>query len=147
MVVLKHTNERSVVDRHYFIANSTSCTEDRFIVKTVNFMPYCCQKYWIRYFETVYETDQINHFWSVKNSREVLIKFKSKSFMSSKLSTYDFSTLYTTLPHHFVFGRYMCVGAGVGVGGLGNGGVGNTVIAQFDKILGFKVISSRQQLS
>ena len=26
-------------------------------------------------------------------------KFKSKNFQASKLSTYDFSTLYTTLPH------------------------------------------------
>ena len=30
----------------------------------------------------------------------VLNKFKSKNFKASKLSTYDFSTLCTTLPHH-----------------------------------------------
>ena len=29
-------------------------------------------------------------------------KIKSKNFQASKLSTYDFSTLYTTLPHHFI---------------------------------------------
>ena len=29
-------------------------------------------------------------------------KFKSKNFQASKLSTYDFSTLYTTLPHHLI---------------------------------------------
>ena len=38
----------------------------------------------------------------MKNSTEVLNKFKSKGFMASKLSTYDFSTLYTTLPHHLI---------------------------------------------
>ena len=39
---------------------------------------------------------------SIKNSPEVLNKFKYKGFMASKLSTYDFSTLYTTLPHHLI---------------------------------------------
>ena len=37
----------------------------------------------------------INVFWSIN-------KFKSKLFKASKLSTYDFSTLYTTLPHHLI---------------------------------------------
>ena len=48
----------------------------------------------------VYERDGINYFWSIKNSNEVLNKFKSKNFKASKLSTYDLSALYTTLPHH-----------------------------------------------
>ena len=30
------------------------------------------------------------------------IKFKSKNFQASKLSTYDFSIQYTTLPHHLI---------------------------------------------
>ena len=51
---------------------------------------------------TVYERDGINYFWSIKNSNHVLNKFKSKNFQASKLSTYDFSTLYTTLPHHLI---------------------------------------------
>ena len=58
------------------------------------------KKHWIRYYDTVYERDGINYFWSVKNSNDVLNKFKFKNFQASKLSTYDFSTLYTTLPHH-----------------------------------------------
>ena len=60
------------------------------------------KKHWIRYYDTVYERDGINYFWSIKNSNEVLNKFKSKNFQASKLSTYDFSTLYTTLPHHHI---------------------------------------------
>ena len=44
----------------------------------------------------------INFFWSIKNSNEVLNKFKYKNFKASKLSTYDFSTLYTTIPHHLI---------------------------------------------
>ena len=39
-------------------------------------------------------------FWSIKNSGEILNKLKSRGFLASCLSTYDFSTLYTTLPHN-----------------------------------------------
>ena len=43
-----------------------------------------------------------NIFWSVKNSGEILNKLKSRGFLASGLSTYDFSTLYTTLPHTLI---------------------------------------------
>ena len=43
-----------------------------------------------------------NLFWSIKNSFEVLNKLKSRGFRASSLSTYDFSTLYTTLPHNLI---------------------------------------------
>ena len=60
------------------------------------------KKHWITYYDTVYERDGINYFWSIKNSNDVFNKFKSKNFQASKLSTYDFSTLYTTLPYHLI---------------------------------------------
>ena len=41
-------------------------------------------------------------FWSIKNSGEVLNKLKSRGFRVTSLSTYDFSTLYTTLPHNLI---------------------------------------------
>ena len=41
-------------------------------------------------------------FWSIKNSGEVLNKIKSRGFRATSLSTYDFSTLYTTLPHNLI---------------------------------------------
>ena len=41
-------------------------------------------------------------FWSIKSSDEVLSKLKSRGFHASSLSTYDFSTLYTTLPHDLI---------------------------------------------
>ena len=43
-----------------------------------------------------------NLFWSIKNSGEILDKFKARDFNVTSLSTYDFSTLYTTLPHHLI---------------------------------------------
>ena len=45
---------------------------------------------------------KIFFFWSIKNSCEVLNKLKSRGFRASSLSTYDFSTLYTTLPHNLI---------------------------------------------
>ena len=56
----------------------------------------------IKYYDTCYEREGTNRFWSIKNSNEVLNKLKSKGFKASTLSTYDFSTLYTTLPHHLI---------------------------------------------
>ena len=43
-----------------------------------------------------------NLFWSIKNSGEVLDKLKAGDFNATNLSTYDFSTLYTTLPNNLI---------------------------------------------
>ena len=56
----------------------------------------------IRYCKKVYERSGKNLFWSIKNSGEVLNKLKSRGFRATSLSTYDFSTLYTTLPHNLI---------------------------------------------
>ena len=37
-----------------------------------------------------------------KISGEVLIKLTSRGFRAASLSAYDFSTFYTTLPHHLI---------------------------------------------
>ena len=37
-----------------------------------------------------------------KTAGEILNKFISKGFLASSMSTYDFSTLYTTLPHNLI---------------------------------------------
>ena len=54
----------------------------------------------IKYCTTVYERNGKKLFWSIKNSGEILNKLKSRGFLASSLSKYDFSTLYTTLPHN-----------------------------------------------
>ena len=56
----------------------------------------------IEYCTTVYERNGKNLFWSIKNSGDILNKLKSRGFQASVLSTYDFSTLYTTLPHNLI---------------------------------------------
>ena len=56
----------------------------------------------IKYCTTVYERNGKNLFWSIKNSGEIHNKLKSRGFLASVLSTYDFSTLYTTLLHNLI---------------------------------------------
>ena len=41
-------------------------------------------------------------FWPIKNSGEVLSKLKDIGYQATSWSTYDFSTLYTTLPHNLI---------------------------------------------
>ena len=65
-------------------------------------MSYCHQKHVIKYCDKVFERSGRNLFWSIKNSNEVLNKLKSKQFRAFSQSTYDFSTLYTTLPHNLI---------------------------------------------
>ena len=56
----------------------------------------------IKYCETVYERSGKNMFWPIKNSGEVLSKLKDIGYQATSLSTYNFSTLYTTLPHNLI---------------------------------------------
>ena len=71
-------------------------------IKIANLLSYYIKKHVIKYCEKVYKRSGKNHFWSIKNSCEVLNKLKSRGFLASSLSTYDFSTLYTTLPHNLI---------------------------------------------
>ena len=59
-------------------------------------------KHVIKYCEKVYERSGKSLFWSIKNSGEILDKLKARDFNATSLSTYDFSTLYTTLPHSLI---------------------------------------------
>ena len=65
-------------------------------------MSYCYQNHWIKYCEKTYEREGINYVWSIKNYIIILNKIKTKGFQASTISKYDFSTLYTTLPHNWI---------------------------------------------
>ena len=80
-----------------FIANSSSCTATE-LSKLLTSCLTAVKNHLIKYYDTCYERDGINRFWS----NEILNKLRSKGFKASTLSTYDSSTLYTTLPHHLI---------------------------------------------
>ena len=75
-----------------FIANSSSCTTTE-LSKLLTSCLTAVKKH-VR--------SGINLFWSIKNSGEILDKLKARDFNATSLSTYDFSTLYTTLPHNLI---------------------------------------------
>ena len=86
----------------FFFANTSSCTTTELSKLLTSCLTAVKKNDFCKYHDTCYEWDGINRFWSIKNSNEVLNKLKSKGFKASTLSTYDFSTLYTTLPHHLI---------------------------------------------
>ena len=60
------------------------------------------KKHVIKYCEMVYERSVKNLFWSIKTSGDILDELKARDFNATRLSIYDFSTLYTTLPHNLI---------------------------------------------
>ena len=84
-----------------FIANSSSCTSTE-ISKLLTSCLTAIKAKVIKYCGTVYERFGKNMFWPIKNSGEVLTKLKDIGYQATSLSTYDFSTLYTTLPHNLI---------------------------------------------
>ena len=87
--------------RARFIANSSSCTTTE-LSKLLTSCLTAIKAKVIKYCETVYERSGKNMFWPIKNSGEVLSKLKDIGYQATSLSTYDFSTLYTTLPHNLI---------------------------------------------
>ena len=85
----------------WFIANSSSCTTTE-LSKLLTSCLTAIRKHVIKYCNKVYERSGKNMIWSMKNLNEVLNKLKSRNFCASSLSRYDFSMLYTTLPHNFI---------------------------------------------
>ena len=84
-----------------FIANSSSCTTTKLSVLITSCLTVI-KEHVIRYCDKVFETTGKNLFWSIKNSGDVLNKLKTRNFQAFSLSTYDFSTLYTSLPHNLI---------------------------------------------
>ena len=75
-----------------FIANSGACTTTELPILLTSCLT-AIKNHVIKYCTTVYERNGKNLFWSIKNAGEIL---------ASGLSTYDFSSLYTTLPHNLI---------------------------------------------
>ena len=84
-----------------FIANSSACTTTELSILLTSCLT-AIKNHVIKYCTTVYERNGKILFWSIKNSGEILNKLKSRGFLVSGLSTYYFSTLYTTLPHNLI---------------------------------------------
>ena len=84
-----------------FIANSSGCTTTELSILLTSCLT-AIKNHVIKYCTIFYERNGKNLFWSIKNSGEILNKLKFRGFLESGLSTYDFSTLYTKLPHTLI---------------------------------------------
>lgn len=57
----------------------------------------------MHYCNKVYEYNDVDYFWSVKNSLEVWDKLHGLDKPVENVDSYDFSTIYITLPNrHFL---------------------------------------------
>ena len=84
-----------------FIANSSTCTTTELSILLTSRLN-AIKNHVIKYCTTVYERNGKQLIWSIKNSGKILNKLKSRGFLASGLSTYDFSTLYTTMAHNLI---------------------------------------------
>ena len=84
-----------------FIANSSACTTTELSILLTSCLT-AIKNHVIKYCTAGYERNAKTLFWSIKNSNEILNNFKSRGFLESGLSTYDFSFFYTTLPHNLI---------------------------------------------
>ena len=87
--------------RSRFIAHSSSCTTTE-LSKLLTSCLTNIKNHVIKYYVKVYERFGKKLLRSIKNTCEVLNNLKSRGFRASSLSTYDFSTVYTALPHNLI---------------------------------------------
>ena len=83
-----------------FIAYFSSCTTELYILLTSCLTTI--KNHVIKYCTTVNERNGNKLLWSIINSGEILNTLKYIGFLASSLSTYNFSTICTTLPHNLI---------------------------------------------
>ena len=83
------------------ISNSSHCSTT-ILSKHITSALTAVKDHVIKYSETAFSNSNVNYFWSIKNSSEVIEKLRLRNFQGSQVSSFDFSTLYTSLPHDLI---------------------------------------------
>ena len=85
--------------KHRFIAGSSKCSTKPLPILLTKLLTHIKQGLQ-KYCETAYSRSGINQMWILKNSKELLEHLKSPTFNPvTSIKSFDFSTLYTTIPH------------------------------------------------
>ena len=84
-----------------FISNSRHCSTT-ILSKHITSALTAVKDHVMKYSETAFSNSNVNYFWSIKNSSEVIEKLRLRNFQGSQVSSFDFSTLYTSLPHDLI---------------------------------------------
>ena len=82
-----------------FTSNSSQCSTT-ILTKHITSALTAVKDHVIKYSETAFSNSNVNYFRSIKNSSEVVEKLRLRDFQGSQVSSFDFSTLYTSLPLH-----------------------------------------------
>lgn len=88
-----------------FISASSKCSLTN-ISKVLSLALTTMKEFIIQYCEKVFENSGVNHFWSIKNSLDVLDKLRAFENTFHSVDSYDFSTLYTNLPHNLIKNKF-----------------------------------------
>ena len=84
--------------RPRFIAGSCSCTTTR-LSKLITECLKLVRSHCTAYCYTIRERTGVNSMWIINNSMDVIRALEEKQLSLTHVSTWDFSTLYTSLPH------------------------------------------------
>ena len=82
-----------------FIAGSSRCSTKPLSVMLTSILS-TIKEGLQRYCDKIYSHSGINQMWILKNSKELIENLQARSLSSvTSIQTFDFSTLYTTIPH------------------------------------------------
>ena len=85
--------------KHRFIAGSSKCLTKPLSILLTKLLTHIKQGLQ-KYCETSYSRSGVNQMWILKNSKELLDHLQSPNYNHIiSIKSFDFSTLYTTIPH------------------------------------------------
>ena len=85
--------------KHRFIAGSSRCSTKPLSILLTKILTHIKQGLQ-KYCATAYSRNGVNQMWILKNSKELLEHLESPDFKHiTSIKSFDFSTLYTTIPH------------------------------------------------
>ena len=87
--------------KSHFKLNSRHCSTT-ILLKHITSALTAVKDHVIKYSETSFSNSNVNYFWSIKNSSEVVEKLRLRNFQGSQVSSFDFPTLNTSLPHDLI---------------------------------------------
>ena len=83
------------------MSNSSHCSST-ILSKHITSTLTAVKDHVIKYSGNAFSNSNVNYFWSIKNSSEVIEKLRLRNFQGSQVSSFDLSTLYTSLPHDLI---------------------------------------------
>ena len=94
-------NFTNVLINRVFISNSSLCSTT-ILSKHIASALTAVKDHVMKFSKTAFSNSNVSYFWSIKNSSEVIEKLRLHNFQGTHVSSFDFSTLYTSLPHDLI---------------------------------------------